>query len=66
MAHVVPAGLMNVHKRYSNLFNVHNQLMKVKKIDTVKADADVQLEVSNVFRLRRFRHDRANSNPAFE
>src|SRR5262245_5130396 len=34
-----------------------DQLMQVKKIDTVKADADAQFEVDECFRLRRLRHD---------
>jgi hypothetical protein len=32
-----------------DLFNVYNQLMQVKKRDTVKADADAQLEVGECF-----------------
>lgn len=33
------------------LFNAHNQLMRVKKIDTVKVDVDAQFEVGKCFSI---------------
>src|SRR4029453_17558079 len=42
-----------------------DQLMQVKKTDTVTADAHAQFELGECFRLRRLRHDGAKNSRTF-
>src|SRR4029434_2741699 len=43
-----------------------DQLMQVKKTDTVNVAVDAQFEVGECFRLRRLRHDGSKNSRPFE